>query len=388
MPGPAFAADQRRPVQGRNKIHAFRPECTECACIRTCARIVFVVGCGHSGTTYMTRVLGAHPRYHIIPRETSWFRSMYNGTAVRGRPATPRTLHQPPPQNAYDDFRGEAVACAYAGKSVLVEKTPTHVLHIPAMLARFPEARIVMMVRDGRDVTASLVHRWGREATSPCIDAYRYVTDNRRVLEQNADPRTLLVRYEDLIRDPGRTVCVPPRCAAACAGAHAPRSDRIFRHTEGQDAPPEVHRVFASRGDVRWGKVAPVDAKPEADADVEGKNKQLRNWQMNQPLFDGSRRWVRPLEEGGLSDAHLDKLFACRGRPPAAAAAPLRRAHRRRRRRLQTDDGQAWLHRPRRAPRKLDRPSRGTRAAAAARAVAVARLSLIRRRACAPRSCC
>jgi hypothetical protein len=42
------------------------------------------------------------------------------------------------------------------GKPIPVEKTPGHLKSVPLILDWFPEARVVCMVRDGRDVTLSL----------------------------------------------------------------------------------------------------------------------------------------------------------------------------------------------------------------------------------------
>lgn len=44
----------------REKVEGFHPACgAECTCASSCNKIVFIIGCGHSGTTYMTRLLGA-----------------------------------------------------------------------------------------------------------------------------------------------------------------------------------------------------------------------------------------------------------------------------------------------------------------------------------------
>lgn len=42
-------------------------------------------------------------------------------------------------------------------RRVLVEKNPRHTLRIPFLKAIFPDAKIIHIVRDGRDVTCSLV---------------------------------------------------------------------------------------------------------------------------------------------------------------------------------------------------------------------------------------
>lgn len=59
------------------------------------------------------------------------------------------------------------------------------------------------MIRDGRDVAASFAARtnWGLTR-----GAERWVADNRAAMQWFADPRTLVVRYEDLAADPVPTM--------------------------------------------------------------------------------------------------------------------------------------------------------------------------------------
>ena len=59
--------------------------------------------------------------------------------------------------------RADAVAGMYTtyaarhGKGQYADKTPSHLLYVPTLAARFPSSTFVHIVRDGRDVAASLV---------------------------------------------------------------------------------------------------------------------------------------------------------------------------------------------------------------------------------------
>jgi hypothetical protein len=57
-----------------------------------------------------------------------------------------------------------AASAALSPDSVFVEKTPSHLFHALRILHRFPDARIVEVLRDGRDVCVSMQHR-AAEAT-------------------------------------------------------------------------------------------------------------------------------------------------------------------------------------------------------------------------------
>ena len=53
---------------------------------------------------------------------------------------------------------------AYAkakGARIWGEKTPGHILWLPSMQALFPKAKVIVTVRDPRDVIVSYDDRWG-----------------------------------------------------------------------------------------------------------------------------------------------------------------------------------------------------------------------------------
>jgi hypothetical protein len=109
------------------------------------------------------------------------------------------------------------------GKNRWGEKTPRHVYQLDVILERFPEAKIVFMVRDPRAVAVSYSH-WKyqghvgsdeaqmeaermRAARSyhPLIISFMWrssVRTYRSVRERFGDQRIHMVRYEDLVTGP------------------------------------------------------------------------------------------------------------------------------------------------------------------------------------------
>lgn len=88
---------------------------------------------------------------------------------------------------------------------VFVEKTPSHLFHARFLLTHFPEARIVEVVRDGRDVCVSMdsYKEWMPQDRKYQIWMWsRYVAEGTKLLE---DPRfrgrMMRVRFEDVKRD-------------------------------------------------------------------------------------------------------------------------------------------------------------------------------------------
>jgi hypothetical protein len=82
---------------------------------------IHVCGCGHSGTSILTRLIGAHPRIHAIPGET--------GVAKKG---SYRRYRQ-----AIEGFWRDSAA---AGAAVWVEKTPKHVRQLAFILNAAPSS--------------------------------------------------------------------------------------------------------------------------------------------------------------------------------------------------------------------------------------------------------
>jgi hypothetical protein len=149
----------------------------------------FVVGCPRSGTTLLQTMLAAHPDVVSFP-ETHYFRSVWGRSfpwrrsrvvspraaaltldklmdwtgSTRPRPRVPRHW---PFFGAYARAFVRVVdgACVDQGGAMWVEKSPVH-LRVRAEIVRsVPRARFVHIVRDGRDVVASIHERCHEDPT-------------------------------------------------------------------------------------------------------------------------------------------------------------------------------------------------------------------------------
>ncbi len=201
------------------------------------AHPIFVVGCGHSGTTIITRLLGGHARIHEFGRETNIF---LEGCSY-----------------FLTDFDLEAY---WRGAHRWVEKTPGHVRHIPEILAARPQAKLIFMVRDARDVALSLRKRLGELQFG--ID--RWISDNRLGAQWRDHPQVMSVRYEDFVLDPPATI------SAILQFLDEDFTDEIFGRAT-SDEPP----------------------RPESQAGAH--HLSYREWQVAQPIFDGSGKWRKEL---------------------------------------------------------------------------------------------
>lgn len=185
----------------------------------------FIVGCSRSGTTLLSVLLDRHSAM-AVPPETAFYRDL----AKRLR--TPhaaqvleilRSWHRLPELGldasvivrACDgDFSTRSIVqqllSAYAqarGKSYCGEKTPGHWRNIPDILADFPSARVLFLIRDGRDVALSLMAMpfWKSDLKS-AADLWLGAAQACHLALSAAPTRVLQVRYEDLVTWPVDTL--------------------------------------------------------------------------------------------------------------------------------------------------------------------------------------
>jgi hypothetical protein len=116
---------------------------------------VFVVGSGRSGTTLIGDILDLHPQicrwyepYFIMDHH---FRHALNDcrTAMEANDEVKQQII-----NAFEGYRRRR------GCQIIVDKSPRNSLKIPFLLAIFPKAKFIHVLRDGRDATLSIYREW------------------------------------------------------------------------------------------------------------------------------------------------------------------------------------------------------------------------------------
>lgn len=238
-------------------------------------RHIVIGGCPRSGTTLLRRTLDAHPGICCGP-ETSLF--------LPGRmPLAPLAAGYGIPLEEIRALRAgsvsqaafiDAVAARYRtlrGRPRWAEKTPLNIRHARWILARWPEARIIHVVRDGRDVVCSLrthaERRWvdGGWVKVPAPErsvaewARRWVADTGAGLALRDDPRVLTVRYEDLARTPAAEIA---RVLAFLG--EPPVADLLAVEEDTTDARPDAAGPVSTRSIGRWRE----DLTPDEQAAV------------------------------------------------------------------------------------------------------------------------
>lgn len=136
---------------------------------------VFIVGCGHSGTTLLYRTVGNLPGMLCRGTETGIFIN---------------PLYKPIIKLVLTKWDVEAYQGGY---QAWVEKTPKHINKIRQIETVAPAARFIFIYRDGRDVVRSLIERGYK--LEKAVD--RWVHDNMAMRELLPSPNILSIRFED-----------------------------------------------------------------------------------------------------------------------------------------------------------------------------------------------
>jgi hypothetical protein len=178
-------------------------------------------------------ILCGHSRLHIPPE--TWFIADLVGRFPLFSPLSPEQAHEavdvmvnhyrwPDMDIPADSFRAQAAALASpklvdlidlpyrehlrrAQKPRFGDKTPPYIGIVPHLLALYPDARFINLIRDGRDVAISFVdaHLHSR----PYHADFEWTEAVRLAERWHASPhagRILDVRYETLVREPEPTV--------------------------------------------------------------------------------------------------------------------------------------------------------------------------------------
>ena len=181
----------------------------------------FIVGCGRSGNTLLRMMLDSHPDMAIPPETEVIVHAMEPGLTVDAFCDTVTghwrfvDLHIDQaewrarvgslgPFSAADGLR--EMYRMYAdkfSKTRVGDKTPFYAQHLALIARTFPEARAIHMIRDGRDVAASMMPLWFSPGDAGAVAEHwcSVVSSIRRSGELLP---MLEVRYEELVTNPER----------------------------------------------------------------------------------------------------------------------------------------------------------------------------------------
>jgi len=169
---------------------------------------IFLLGCQRSGTTMLRLVLDSHSRISCGP-ETRFLTDMER---IVGRDWERLARFGFPREDwlrRIREFFGgiHADYAAGRGKARWADKTPLYALVIPFVIEVFPDAQIVHVIRDGRDVVVSHRKRFGYWSAVKCVVKWpRYIRVARAAGRALPPGRYHELRYEDAVREPEKTL--------------------------------------------------------------------------------------------------------------------------------------------------------------------------------------
>lgn len=187
---------------------------------------IFIVGMNGSGTTMLLDHLGSHSAIFGFPAETKSlpyfimkearygdlgveanFRRLWselNESVFGGAESLRRDIPLPDPSRrsaagAFDQLMSHLARSQ--GKRIWCEKSPMHVLHLTLLARKFPDARFIHVIRDGRDCAASFHRRWKFNPMRTILRWKRAVRSGREQ-GRKLGARYLEVRYESITARP------------------------------------------------------------------------------------------------------------------------------------------------------------------------------------------
>jgi hypothetical protein len=182
--------------------------------------LALVVGAQRSGTTWLQQLLSAHPRIAVGYESNLFSKYLKDAWAIwwsedsaRRRTGGTRGLAAYVTVEEWAALLGSVARGVFRnvlrekpGAELVAEKTPDHALYLPMIRWLFPKVKVIHIIRDGRDVVASLLAAaakpWGAGwAPSEVAEAARLWVE--WVLAAHQDALTypdlhLEVRYESL----------------------------------------------------------------------------------------------------------------------------------------------------------------------------------------------
>jgi hypothetical protein len=198
----------------------------------------------------LATILGANSKTLLIDYETEWFLGI--GPLA--------LLKEYKSRKFLSDTQRD-------GNLTVIEKTPRHVFRIPYIRKVYPDTRFIVMVRDPRDLVASITKRIG-DFNGAIV---RVRLDFEAVSKVKSHPDVLIIRYEDLVTNFVETL------------------ERISIH-----AGLKFEESMLNYTDL---KTAWFDVNAASETDGIGKSEHVtrRAWQVKQPLFDGRGRYEKEL---------------------------------------------------------------------------------------------
>lgn len=175
------------------------------------SRPIFIVGSPRSGTTILRLLLDSHPNISCGP-ESKFLIDINNLVCDKYWHAVTefgfdKSYWQLKNAQYFSDFQYEY---AYKrGKKRWAEKTPAYSMNIETINELFPNCQFIHIIRDGYDVLASVIRKWGYIRGVKFLLLYKWKKHIKKCQSFGVNvgsERYIEIRYENLVKDPEVTL--------------------------------------------------------------------------------------------------------------------------------------------------------------------------------------
>jgi len=205
--------------------------------------VIFIIGCGHSGTTLLNRIIGNHKNIYDVGHESSLFIFKHYFLL-----------------DSWDKER--------KNKNVkwICEKTPKHVQKINEMYHHVKDPKIIVITRNGLDVVASLKKRYGNLKES----VERWIEDNHAWINHPKKENFHVLKYESFVKNQEEEL------KKICEFIGEEYDENMMNY---EKTPFELEERFFDHL-IR-----------------DQKHEMLRKYQINQEIYDGTNRYLTDLSK-------------------------------------------------------------------------------------------
>ncbi|MFV2063162.1 MAG: sulfotransferase [Chloroflexota bacterium] len=237
-------------------------------------------GAPRSGTTLLRRLFDRHPDVRsgaetklFVPAafNLEWLAKAYHIEITQLRDLVEGSSSQ----GAFIDAFADRVK-RDRGKDRWAEKTPMNIRNLDWIMPRWPNASVIHIIRDGRDVVSSMRQHpdwrwvdgeWQQVLVPRSLETYarRWLADTSAGMAWRADPRYVEVRYEDLVADPAGVM--RGICDGIGLSADAVWLAEVARPVEASEttAKPDYEGAVTSASVGRWRDELSAEEKQEIE---------------------------------------------------------------------------------------------------------------------------
>lgn len=183
-------------------------------------KVYFVAGCPRSATSAFSWAIAEHKDlttsaesnflFYLLRDTTSSLYSAYDTAKEVGDGWFNKHNVD---QNEYLEYIGSGVKKMFTdkcGSNIFIEQSPENILIVDKILAMFPNAKIINMVRDGREVVSSMLKSgfsspWSKDFKLAC-ETWNHFVKKGWEFSQKYPENVLNVYQKDLVYDTDNTV--------------------------------------------------------------------------------------------------------------------------------------------------------------------------------------